>query len=95
MGVYIFLFVSFRIIILLAVIALGTGSAFKTTVCDCSQAARKAFVKFDDEDCKHLVKPGSTPVMHKVITTLLVLQRFIGHTCSMCRMSKLVYRDFP
>lgn len=96
MYIYIFFFfVSSRIITLLAVFTLGAVSAFETDICDCSQAARKGFVKFDNEDCKHLVKPGApTPVMYKIITTLPVLQRFIGHTCSMWRMSKSVYRDF-
>jgi hypothetical protein len=58
-GVHIYFFVSFRIRILLAVITLGSVITFKTTIGDCIKATRKDFIKFKDEDWKHLIKPGS------------------------------------
>ena len=83
------------LVILLLTLTLKTTDGFETTICDCSHPARKGFIEFNDEDCKHLPNTDKpSPIHYTVLSTLPVVQRFMGHTCSMWKMSKSVYRDF-
>ena len=83
------------LVILLLTLTLKAKDGFETTICDCSHPARKGFIEFNDEDCKHLPNTDKpSPIHYTVLSTLPVVQRFMGHTCSMWKMSKSVYRDF-
>nr|CAH0101626.1 unnamed protein product [Daphnia galeata] len=83
------------LVILLLTLTLKATDGFEKTICDCSHPARKGFIEFNDEDCKHLPNTDKpNPIHYTVLSTLPVVQSFMGHTCSMWKMSKSVYRDF-
>ncbi len=82
------------LVILLLTITLRATDGFVTTICDCSHPASNGFVEFNYEDCNLPNKDKPSPIHYTVLSTLPVIQRFKGHTCSMWKMSKSVYRDF-
>ncbi len=70
-------------------------NAFNVTVCDCDSAERQGFVKFSEDDCKY--HPNSSPpipVYYRALSTLPVMTRFSGYTCSMWEIIITVERDF-
>ena len=68
--------------------------SLNTTVCDCSQAKQKGFLKFIDEDCNLDTHPSPpTPVKYNIISTLPMVKRFPGYTCTMWSITKTVYTN--
>jgi len=68
---------------------------FNATVCDCTTAQKRGFVRFSLDDCNHQLAP--TPpleVEYEAYTTIPTLKRFVGHTCSTWVITLSIYKDF-